>query len=339
MDPFGAPDGKSPGPSPAPSPTSPSADKSTKLRKAVSQSSEPPTQLQKQHNLFSSLKSRKNQTAPAAISLNELRETKNNAKKNDAKSGTPTHDEKAEKGKDDKKDNTGGSPSIRRKFFDGLFHSFRPSKSRDTSPMGSKESLQKGKEHKEIPNAPKEIVEKGNKSVVPVSGHLDLGTTNNAMTENASTESPKTNAANKSPLMRTQSANIGTAVISNEKMSPGSVSTGNGGGVTIDNKADNKSKGSPLHVISSSSSPSKDSGVSVRSKRASTGSLQKDGEVNGKDSTESPSSQKKGGQSSSPARSQIPHGVTNRDQSGSPFNRSSYTSVSSSEPDDGTFVS
>nr|XP_054752225.1 kalirin-like isoform X1 [Lytechinus pictus] len=331
LDPFGAPEGKSPGPSPAPSPTSPSADKSTKLRKAVSQSSEAPTQLQKQHNLFSSLKSRKNQTAPAAISLNELRETKNNAKKNDAKSGTPTHDEKAEKGKDDKKDNQAGSPSIRRKFFDGLFHSFRPSKSRDTSPMGSKESLQKGKEHKEVPSTPKETVEKGNKSV-PVSSHLDLVTTNNSTTENASAESPKTNAANKSPLMRTQSANIGTAVISNEKMSPGSVSAGNGSGVTIDNKA----KGSPLHVISSSS-PSKDSGVSVRSKRASTGSLQKDSEMNGKDSTESPSSQKKEGQTSSPARSQIPHGVINRDQAGSPFNRSSYTSVSSSELDDGTF--
>ena len=324
LDPFSAPDGKSPNPSPAPSPTSPSGDKSTKLRKAVSQSSEHQTQLQKQHTLFSSLKShRKNQTAPAAISLNELKENKNNAKKRgeDTKLGTPTHDEKGEKAKDDKKDNQAGSPSIRRKFFDGLFHSFRPSKSRDTSPMGSKESLQKGRELKEG----KELVDKSAKGS-PAS-HLDLVTTNSVTTEHT-VETQKSNVASKSPLMRTQSANIGTAVISPEKTSPGSISAGN---TAIDGKA----KGSPLHAMSSSS-PSKDSGVSVRSKRASTGSLQKDSEVNGKDCSDSPSNQKKAGETGSPARSQIPHG---REQAGSPFNRSSYTSVSSSEPDDGAFVS
>ncbi|XP_071476198.1 triple functional domain protein-like [Diadema antillarum] len=340
LDPFGCPEGKSPGPSPAPSPTSPGGNQSTKLRKAVSQSSEPQTQLQKQHTIFNSLKMhRKNQTAPAAISLNELKENKGNAKKkgavDEAKSGTPTHDEKAEKGKDDKKDNQAGSPSIRRKFFDGLFHSFRPSKSRDTSPMGSKESLQKGREQKEQSAvAGKETLEKANNKSAPLSSHLDLVTGNNATAESTA-ESPKSNAANRSPLMRTQSAKLGTVVTASEKASPGSASTGNSGAITVDGKT----KGSPLHVTMGSSSPSKDSGVSVRSKRASTGSLQKEAELNGKDCADSPSSKKGGeGSLSSPARSQLPHGVGNRDQAGSPFNRSSYASVSSSEPDDGAFT-
>lgn len=270
-----------------------------KLRKSNSQTTEQSSPLQKQHALFSSLKShRKNQTAPAALSISEMKEKEKAEKAEKAvkKKGSkePTSpEEKPEKeglktGQNCKgadKDSQSSSPSIRKKFFDGLFHTFRPSKSRDTSPLGSKESLSKSKEDKN--------------KVSPMSSHPEL----------PGAEDHKRNS-NKSPVKRTQSARDANDTHLNVKGSAG---------LSCD--------GAPGNNAASSQ---QDSSSAARSQRASTGSLQKDSELTPSSAKTSTNRNASVG-SSSPNKGKV-------ESSGVTQNRLSYTSVSSTEADD-AFVS
>ena len=307
----------------------------SKLRKSNSQTSDQPSSsLQKQHALFSSLKShRKNQTAPAAISLTELKDKEKAAKKKPL-SGQPEEplsppppaqpEDKTEKdglkcqnhkNSCEKENQQSGSPSLRKKFFDGLFHSFRPGKSRDTSPMGSKESLKGGKDT----GSSKESIDKNSNKSSPVSSNVDLASASSPVEQESDAQ-----RNSKSPLKRTQSARDSGPSKSSQGGSTGSLTLPKSG--TPPPQMD--STPSPLGLTATP--PGRD-GSSPRSKRASTGSIQKEQELaangNRKVSLDSP-----------PYRSR--NEVENRamEASGVTQNRLSYTSVSSTEADD-TFVS
>ncbi|KAJ8019897.1 Triple functional domain protein [Holothuria leucospilota] len=223
----------------------------TKLRKANSQN-EGSTSLQKQHVQFSSLKNnrRKNQTAPAAISLAELKDKEKASSHSKRKSEGKSGDKETKGGTKGtapknvgEKDDVPNSPSFKRKFLDGLFHSFRPGKSRDSSPMGSKENLHKVSKEA---GSSKESLGKASQKSSPTSSQKELM---------GSDTNPE-----KNPLMRTQSAQCEGSLPADDKI--------------------NLSLGSSAIGRCSqevcSSTPSRDSGVSLRSKRASTGSIQKD---------------------------------------------------------------
>ncbi|XP_038071800.1 triple functional domain protein-like isoform X2 [Patiria miniata] len=317
-----------------PAKTSTASSMFSKLRKSNSQTSDQPaSSLQKQHALFSSLKShRKNQTAPAAISLAELKDKEKAAKKKPLTGQpeeptsppalAPQPEDKTEKdglktsnhkNSCEKENQQSGSPSLRKKFFDGLFHSFRPSKSRDTSPMGSKESLKGGKET----GSSKESIDKNSNKSSPLSSNADLAGASPLEQESDAQRNSK------SPLKRTQSARDSVPSKSSQGGSTGSLTLPKSG-----------SPPPPLDTTPSpvglTAPPPNREGVTPRSKRASTGSIQKDQEL-------CSSGNRKVSLDSSPYRSR--NAVENRamEASGVTQNRLSYTSVSSAEGDD-TFV-